>query len=55
MNRRDLVEITELLERIQLLLEEHLHAATPEKRTMLEADINAAKEKLQKFATSFKN
>lgn len=55
MNKRDVIELGELLEKIDLMIREYLGAATNERREALEAEITAAKEKLQKVATSFKN
>jgi hypothetical protein len=55
MNRRNLVEVTELLERISSLIEEYVRTKTLERREVLEAELTAAKEQLQKFAASFQN
>jgi hypothetical protein len=55
MNRRDLIEIRELLERIDRLLGEYVKASTPERLAFLQAEIAAAKEKLERIAASFIN
>jgi hypothetical protein len=55
MNRRDLIEIRELFERIDRLLGEYVKASTPERLAFLEAEIATAKEKLNRMAGSFIN
>jgi hypothetical protein len=55
MNKRDMIELRELLVRIDRLLKEYLRASTPERLAFLEAEITAAKEKLQRVAASFIN
>jgi hypothetical protein len=55
MNRRDVIDLGELLERIDRLLKEYLMASSPERLAFLEAEITMAKEKLTRIATSFMN
>jgi hypothetical protein len=55
MNRRDMLDLGELLERIDQLINEYLKALTPEHLAFLEAEITAAQEKLQRVAASFIN
>ncbi len=55
MNKREMIDLQELLERIDRLLKEYLMASTPERLAFLEAEITAAKEKLQRIAASFIN
>jgi hypothetical protein len=55
MNRRDMLDLGELLERIDQLINEYMKASTPEHLGFLEAEITAAKEKLQRIAASFNN
>ena len=55
MNQRELTDLTELLERIDQLINEYMRASTPEYLAFLEAEITAAKEKLQRVAASFSN
>jgi hypothetical protein len=55
MNKRQLIDLRELLERIDRLLKQYLMASTPERLAFLEAEITAAKEKLQRIAASFIN
>ena len=55
MNQREMIDLTELLERIDRLLKEYLIASTPEGLAFLEAEITAAKEKLQRIAASLLN
>jgi len=55
MNRRDMLDLGELLERIDQLINEYMRASTPERLAFLEAEITAAKEKLQRIAASFRN
>ena len=50
-----MVDLGELLERIDRLLKEYMKASTPERLAFLEAEITAAKEKLQRIAASFVN
>jgi hypothetical protein len=55
MNKRELIDLQELLERLDRLLKEYLMASSPERLTFLEAEITAAKEKLRRVAASFIN
>jgi hypothetical protein len=55
MDKRDVIELGELLEKIDLLIHEYLAAVPVERRLTLEAEITAAKEQLQKAAPRFKN
>jgi hypothetical protein len=55
MNKRDMIDLGELLERMDGLLKEYLVASTPERLALLEAEITAAKEKLQRIAAGFIN
>jgi hypothetical protein len=55
MNQRDMLDLAELLERIDRLINEYMEASTPEHLAFLEAEITAAKEKLQRIALSFIN
>ena len=55
MNQREIIDLTELLERIDRLLKEYVIASTPERLAFLEAEITAAKEKLQRIAASLVN
>jgi excisionase family DNA binding protein len=55
MNRRDMLDLGELLERINQLINEYMRASTPERLAFLEAEITAAKEKLQRIAAKFIN
>jgi hypothetical protein len=55
MNKRELIDLQELLERTDRLLKEYLMASSPERLAFLEAEITAAKEKLQRVAASFIN
>lgn len=55
MNRRDLIELAELLEKMDRLIHEYIEASTPERREMLEAEMLATKEQLKKVAASFRN
>jgi len=55
MNRRDLIDLHELVERIDRLLEEYLRASNPEQLAILEAEITAATEKLKRIATRLFN
>ncbi len=50
-----MIDLTELLERIDRLLKEYMAASTPERLAFLEAEITAAKEKLQRIAASLMN
>ena len=53
MNKREIIELRELLERIDRLIKEYMRASIPEHLTFLEAEITAAKEKLQRIAASW--
>jgi hypothetical protein len=55
MNRREVIDLGELLERIQLLIDEYVKASNPDRRAVLEAELTAAKEKLHRIAASFIN
>jgi hypothetical protein len=55
MNKRELIDLQELLERTERLLKEYLMASSPERLAFLEAEITTAKEKLQRVAASFIN
>ncbi len=55
MNQRELIDLTELLERIDQLINEYMRASIPEHLAFLEAEITAAKEKLQRIAASLIN
>ena len=55
MNQRELIDLTELLERIDQLINEYMRASIPEHLAFLEAEITAAKEKLQRIAASLVN
>jgi hypothetical protein len=55
MDKRDVTELGELLERIDSMIHEYLEAATRERMEMLQVEITAAKEKLQRLSTRFKN
>ncbi len=55
MNKREIIELRELLERIDRLIKEYMRASIPEHLTFLEAEITAAKEKLQRIAASLVN
>lgn len=55
MNRRDLIELGELLEKMDRLMHEYIQASTLERREMLEQEIAATKEQLKKAAGSFHN
>ncbi len=55
MNKREMIELRELLERIERLLKEYLMASSPHQLAVLEAEITAAKEKLKRIATSLMN
>ncbi len=55
MNKREMIDLTELLERIDRLLKEYLMASSPERLAFLETDITVAKEKLQRIAASLMN
>jgi hypothetical protein len=52
MNKREISDLRELLERIEQLLKEYLKASRPHQLTVLEDEITAAKEKLKRIATS---
>jgi hypothetical protein len=52
MNRRDMIDLRELVERIDRLLKEYLKASNPEQLAILEAEITAATEKLKRTAVS---
>ena len=55
MNKREMIDLQELLERMDRLLKQYLMASNPDHLAMLEAEITAAKEKLQRIAASFIN
>ena len=55
MNKREMSDLCDLLDRIDWLLKEYLMASSPERLAFLEAEITAAKEKLQRIAASFIN
>jgi len=55
MNKREIIELRELLERIDRLIKEYMRASIPEHLVFLEAEITTAKEKLQRIAASFIN
>ncbi len=55
MNKRELIDLRDLLERIDRLLKEYLMASSPDQLGILEAEITAAKEKLQWIAASLVN
>ena len=49
------LKLRELLERIDRLIKEYMRASIPEQLAFLEAEITAAKEKLQRIAASLVN
>ncbi len=53
MNKREMIELRELLERIDRLIKEYMRASIPEHLAF--AEITAAKEKLQRIAASLVN
>ncbi len=55
MNKREMMELRELLERIDRLINEYMRASIPEHLAFLETEITAAKEKLQRIAASLIN
>jgi len=55
MNKREMIDVRELLERIERHLKEYLMASSPHQVAVLEAVITAAKEKLKRIATSLVN
>jgi hypothetical protein len=55
MNKREMIELRELLERIDRLIKEYMRASIPEHLAFLEAEITAAKEKFQRIAASLVN
>jgi len=55
MNKREMGDLAELVERIDRLLNEYMRASIPEHLAFLEAEITAAKEKLQRIAASLMN
>ncbi len=55
MNEREMIDLRELLERIDRLINEYMRASIPEHLAFLEAEITAAKEKLKRIAASFIN
>ncbi len=55
MNKREMIELRELIERIKRLIHEYMRASLPEHMAFLEAEITAAKEKLQRIAASLMN
>ena len=52
MNKRDMIHLRELIERIDRLLREYLMASNPDQLMILEAEITAATEKLKRTAAS---
>lgn len=52
MNRRDLIELGELLEKMDRLMHEYIQASTLERREMLEQEMAATKEQLKKAAAN---
>ena len=54
MNKRQMIDLCDLLYRIDWLLKEYLMASSPQRLTVLEAEITA-KEKLQRIAAGFIN
>jgi hypothetical protein len=55
MNKREMADLRELLERIDRLLKEYLMTSSPDQLAVLEAEITAAKEKLKQIAASLVN
>jgi hypothetical protein len=55
MNKCDMIDLRELLERIDQLLKEYLRASNPAQLAILEAEITAAKSKLKRIAASLVN
>ena len=55
MNRLDMIDLRELLERIDRFLKEYMRVPNPEQLAILEAEITAAKKKLQRIAASLVN
>ncbi len=55
MNQGDMIDLRELLERIDRLLKEYLRASNPGQLATLEAEITAAKEQLKRIAASLIN
>jgi hypothetical protein len=55
MNTREMIDLRELLERLDRLLKEYLMASSPERLAFVEAEITAAEERLQRIAASFIN
>ena len=55
MKEREMIDLRELLERIDRLINEYMRASVPEHLAFLEAEITAAKEKLQRISASFIN
>ena len=55
MNKRETIELGELLERIDRLIHEYMRASIPEHLAFLETEITAAKEKLQRIAAGLMN
>jgi len=51
---RDLADITEQIERLNSLLGEFL-TATPEHQTEMKTEIEALKEKIERFALRYRN
>ena len=50
-----MIDLRELVERIDWLIHEYMRASIPEHLAFVEAEITAAKEKLQRIAASFIN
>jgi len=55
MNKRELIDLQELIERIDRLIHEYMRTSIPEQMAFLEAEITAAKERLQRIAASLMN
>ena len=55
MNKREMIDLRELIDRIDRLLKEYLRASNPNQLAILEAEITAAKKKLQRIAASLVN
>lgn len=55
MNKREMIDLRELLERMDRLIKEYMTASIPEHLAFLEAEITTAKEKLKRIAASLFN
>jgi hypothetical protein len=55
MNKREIIELRELLERIDRLIHEYMGASIPEHLAFIEAEMTVANEKLQRSAASLMN